>query len=104
MKTPVTEIRRDRSAALFNNCHLVEIVDAIGNVGTRKPFTTRQIARKTHLADSVVSPVIRRLVGSGLIERTTSNTTGRGRAPNYFRVAGSSGWSELKLLCRKLAT
>jgi predicted transcriptional regulator len=97
------EVFRDRSSALFNNCHLVEIVDAIAKVGARKPFTTRQIATETNLADSIVGPVIRRLLGSGLIERTTSTTTGRGRAPNYFRVTASSGWSELKSLCRKLA-
>jgi predicted transcriptional regulator len=64
--------------------------------------TTRQIATETNLADSIVGPVIRRLLGSGLIERTTSTATGRGRAPNYFRATAPSGWSELKSLCRKM--
>ena len=103
MKGVPAEGFRDRSAALFNNCHIVEIVEAIAKVGSRKPFTTRQIAKETTLADSIVGPVIRRLLGSGLIERTTSTTTGRGRAPNYFRVTASSGWLELKSLCRMLA-
>lgn len=96
------QIGRDRSAALFNNCHLVEIVNAIAGVG-RKSFTTRQIATTTGLADSVVRPVILRLLESRLIERTTSATTpSRGRAPNFLRVTNSSGWTELKSLCRRL--
>ena len=103
MEKASAEVLRDRSAALFNNCHLVEIVAAIAAIGPGKPFTARQIAKHTDLADSVVSPVSRRLLGSGLIERTTATNTGRGRAPNYFRVTASSGWSELKSLCRKLA-
>lgn len=103
MEKAAAEVLRDRSAALFNNCHLVEIVEAIAAIGTRKPFTARQIAKETELADSVVSPVIRRLLGSGLVERTIATNTGRGRAPNYFRATSSSGWSELKALCRKLA-
>jgi hypothetical protein len=44
---------RDRSAALFNNRHMVEIVNAIAALGTRKSFTTRQIATDTRLADSL---------------------------------------------------
>ncbi|WP_204808761.1 hypothetical protein [Mycobacterium riyadhense] len=102
MAGPTAQIGRDRSAALFNNCHLVEIVNAIADVG-RKSFTTRQIATTTRLADSVVRPVILRLLDSGLIERTTSTMQpSRGRAPNYLRVTNSSGWAELKSLCRKL--
>lgn len=104
MERAPAEVLRDRSAALFNNCHLVEIVDAIAAIGTRKPFTARHIAKETNLADSIVGPVIRRLLGSGLIERTTATSRGRGRAPNYFRVTASSGWSELKALCRKLSS
>jgi predicted transcriptional regulator len=89
---------------LFNNCHLVEIVNEIARIDPRKPFTTRQIAISTSLADSLVRPVMLRLLDSGLIERTTSNATARGRTPNYLRVTSSSGWSELKALCRKLAS
>jgi hypothetical protein len=44
MKKAPDAVLRDRSAALFNNCHLVEIVDAIAKVGTQKHFTARQIA------------------------------------------------------------
>ena len=93
---------RDRSAALFNNRHLVEVVNAIAKVGPRKSFTTRQIATTTELADSVVRPAILRLLDSGLIEPTTSAMTGRGRPPNFLRITSSSGWLELKSLCRKL--
>jgi predicted transcriptional regulator len=97
----MADIDRDRSAALFNNCHLVEIVIVIAAYG-RKPFTTRQISTSTGLADSIVRPVIRRLLDAGLVERTTSTTHGRGRAPNYLRVTSMPGWAELKALCRKL--
>jgi hypothetical protein len=80
-----------------------EIVNAIARIGKTKPFTTRQIATKTELADSVVRPVILRLLDSDLIERTTSLIApNRGRAPNFLRVTDSSGWAELKSLCRKL--
>ncbi|NMO04520.1 hypothetical protein HH308_25195 [Gordonia sp. TBRC 11910] len=102
MTREIGDIERDRSAALFNNCHLVEVVNAIAQNG-RKPFTTRNIANNTSLSDSVVRPVIRRLVDSRLLEPTTSNSTGRGRSPNYLRTTNASGWTELKALCRKLA-
>ena len=101
MNGRIGDVERDRSAALFNNCHLVEIVNAVAQNG-RKPFTTRNIATSTQLADSVVRPVIRRLVETGLLEPTVSVATGRGRVPNYLRTTNASGWVELKALCRKL--
>ena len=104
MTVMIEQNGRDRSAALFNNCHLVEIVNAIAQVG-KTTFTTRHIATKTGLADSVVRPVILRLLDSGLIERAAPPLTrSRGRAPNFLRVTASSGWAELKSLCRKLDT
>jgi ribosomal protein S25 len=96
------DLDRARSAALFNNSHLVKIVNEIAAKG-RHPFTTRQIATATSLADSVVRQVIRRLLDTGFIEPTSSKPTNRGRAPIYLRVSNSPGWSELKSLCRKLS-
>lgn len=90
------------SAALFNNSHLICVVNAIAAKG-RQPFTTRQLANTTLLADSVVRQVIRRLVESGFLEATISQQPSRGRAPNYLRVTNIPGWSELKSLCRKLS-
>lgn len=100
MTLQIGDIERDLSAALFNNCHLVEIVNAIAQSG-RKPFTTRNIATTTSLSDSVVRPVIRRLIDSHL-ELAESASVGRGRSPNYLRTTNASGWTELKALCRKL--
>ena len=97
----MADIQRDRSAALFNNCHLVEIVNAIACCG-RKSFTTRNIATATALADSLVRPVIRRLTETGFVEPAEPVTLGRGRAPNYLRTTNAPGWAELKALCRKL--
>jgi predicted transcriptional regulator len=94
---------REKSAALFNNCHLVDIVNTISQKRSQ-PFTTRQIATDSRLADSLVRPVIRRLLESGLIEPATiEGSSGRGRAPNYLRVRSTSGWTELRSLCRKLS-
>lgn len=94
---------RTLSAALFNNSHLIAVVNAIAAKG-RHPFTIRQLATSTLLADSVVRQVIRRLVESGFLESTISLETGRGRAPHYLGVTNNPGWSDLKSLCRKLAS
>jgi predicted transcriptional regulator of viral defense system len=83
---PEGEARRAKSAALFNNRHFAEcavyLLDA-SNSGAEF-VTVRQIAAASQLADSLVRPVLLRLVDAGVLEKLTR--LGGGRSPQYYRV------------------
>lgn len=91
----------DRGAALFNNRHLVAVVQAIGSNGTVE-FTTRQLAHRCGLADSVVRGVLQRLLGSGLIHEYERRGGVRGEL--LYRVRDGAGWELLVPLCRQLTS
>jgi hypothetical protein len=94
-------LHAERSAALFNNRHLVAVVSAIAEVRGSGGFTTRMIASKTAFPDSLVRPVIHRLLAAGVLEELHRGPGSRGA--KYFRVAKNNGWNELKALCRALS-
>lgn len=93
--------RADRSAALFNNRHLVTVVQAIADDAPPE-FTTRQIAGYTGLPDSVVRPILHRLRTAEVLVPTRSDAGARGA--KYFRAATDTAeWTNLEALCRALA-
>jgi hypothetical protein len=89
------------SAALFNNRHLVTVVGAIAQVRGDKGFTTRNIAIATSLPDSLVRPVIARLLAAGMLEEIHRMPGSRGA--KYFHAAKKAPWTELKALCRAMS-
>lgn len=91
----------ERSAALFNNRHLVAVVGAIAKVRGGGAFTTRTIAVATGLPDSLVRPVIHRLLGAEILEE--SHRLPGPRGATYFRAAQKPTWTELRALCKALA-
>jgi hypothetical protein len=99
------EARRARSAALFNNSHVVEVVLQIATLtrGNASEFiTTRKIAAATGLADSLVRPVVLRLEDAELLHRLPR--TGGPRSEQFFTRATSNQWSKLVQLCRALGS
>jgi hypothetical protein len=94
-------LHAERSAALFNNRHLVAVVSAVAQVRGSDGFTTRMIASKTDLPDSLVRPVIHRLLAAGVFEELHRGPGSRGA--KYFCVTKHNAWTELKALCRALS-
>ncbi|MEZ5097054.1 MAG: hypothetical protein R2731_13705 [Nocardioides sp.] len=80
------EARRAKSAALFNNRHFAECAAHLIEVSKSGAefVTVRQIAAASQLADSLVRPVVLRLVDAGVLEKLPR--LGGGRSPQYYRV------------------
>ena len=65
------EARATRSAALFNNRYFAEVAEEalrVSNAG-RDMITTRMIASASGLADSLVRPVLLRLIDAQILEK-----------------------------------
>lgn len=80
------EARRARSAALFNNRYFADVAVhalAVSSHG-EDLFTARMIASETGLADSVVRPVLLRMVDAEVLERLPR--AGGGRSAQYYAV------------------
>ncbi|HRY11409.1 MAG TPA: hypothetical protein P5544_15690 [Candidatus Nanopelagicales bacterium] len=78
--------RSARSFALFNNRHMADIARhalELADAGDGL-FTTRLVAASTGLADSVVRPVMLRLVDAEILTRLPRLSTGR--SAQYFSV------------------
>lgn len=99
--TLVAETAPDRGSALFNNRHLVAVVEAIADRGGAE-FSTRQLAQSCGLADSVVRSVLQRLVGADMIREHARRGGVRGEL--LYRVRDLAGWELLVSLCQQLAT
>ncbi len=80
------EPRRRRSGALFNNRHFADVAAAALAVSQDgvNVFTTRMVASSTGLADSVVRPVLHRLVDAHVLTRLPR--VGGGRSAQYFQA------------------
>lgn len=86
---------------MFNNRHLVAVVEAIGSHDSIE-FTTRQLAQRSGLADSLVRAVLQRLLAAALIRQHTRRGGVRGEL--LYRVREDAGWDLLVPLCRQLAS
>ncbi|MBF6339852.1 winged helix-turn-helix transcriptional regulator [Nocardia abscessus] len=102
MTLPLDGPHADRSAALFNNRHLVTVVHAISSGQVTPKFTNRQIAGATGLPDSVVRPILRRLRDAGVITPVVDHMTGARGAKYFQAVANTTAWTSLTELCRAL--
>ncbi len=93
------ETWRDRSAALFGNRYVVDVVLAIGHIApTAETFvTTRMVASKTTLGDSLVRPVVLRLEGAGILARLPRS--GGPRSMLYYQVRQGPLWEALVRTC-----
>ncbi len=85
------------SVAIFNNASFAEVllaVDRILEASRDDSVTTRQVAAATGRGDSVIRPVMMRLVAAGLIEQKGESST---RGPKPFRRLPSKLWAPLLL-------
>lgn len=75
---------------------IVDLTSATGDT----PVTVRMVASRTGLTDSLVRPVVKRLVDSGLLAPQPQD---RLRGPNYHEVRRDDGlWDMLVNTCRLL--
>jgi len=98
------EAVRAKSAAVFGNRHLAEVVAAAAvlapNVGDQ--LTVRMLANRTGLTDSVVRPIVKRLVDADLLQPRPQQ---RPRGANYHEVRSGDGpWQALVHLCALLGS
>jgi hypothetical protein len=93
------ETWRDRSAALFGNRFVVDVVLAIRQLApTAETFvTTRMVASKTMLGDSVVRPVMLRLESAGLLARRPRS--GGPRSMLHYQIRQVPLWDALVMTC-----
>ena len=94
---------RRRSSALFGNRCLAEVVVAIvdlTSVAGDRLITVRMVAAHTGLTDSLVRPVVKRLVVAGLLAPQPQN---RLRGARYHEVCPEDGvWDTLVRTCQLL--
>jgi len=102
MAGQTVEARQRLSAALFNNSYYADVVLAIAAIArTSEHFvTTRKIAAKTRIGDSLVRPVVLRLEAGELLDRLP-RMGGRRSEQNYKRST-SAQWVALVKLCQTL--
>lgn len=89
------------SSALFNNASFTEVLTAADSILDMAPgtVTTRQVAAATGRGDSVVRPIMMRLVDAGLLDQTPSNGP---RSPRPFARANAGLWEALMLVTARL--
>lgn len=102
MKRAEREALRAKSAAVFGNRHLAEVVAAVAalapNVGDQ--LTVRMLANRTGLTDSVVRPIVKRLVEANLLQPQPQQ---RPRGASYHEVRSDEGlWEALVRMCALL--
>jgi hypothetical protein len=97
------EARRAASGALFNNRTVVDVVLAIERIADQQDIfvTTRAIAANTGIVDSVVRPVMHRLVKAQALAAVPKS--GGPRSTQYFTVGRTSTWEALLTLCSELS-
>ena len=80
------EARAARSAALFNNSHFAEVAARVADLSRAHGgmVTTRMVASVSGLADSIVRPVLLRLVDAGVLGKLPR--AGSGRSPQFYSV------------------
>lgn len=86
MDPAVREARAVRSFALYNNRYFAAVAEElfrISNAGADM-VTTRMVASSSGLADSIVRPVLLRLVDAEILRKLPRS--GAGRSPQYYLV------------------
>lgn len=97
------EALRRRSSALFGNRYMAEVVVAVVDLTSATgdtPITVRMVASRTGLTDSLVRPIVKRLVDAGLLEPQPQE---RLRGAYFHEVRRDDGlWDMLVNTCRLL--
>lgn len=95
--------RRDASYAVFGNRAVVDVVQAVQALDAQDDalITTRAVAARTGMADSVVRPVMNRLARAGVL--LAAPRVGGPRSSQYFTIERRSVWDALLALCSEIA-
>jgi hypothetical protein len=103
MSADLVEAWREVSAAIFGNRAMAPVITAIEELTrTGDSFvTTRMVASATELGDSLVRPVMLRLVAAGAI--TQLPRSGGPRSTLYYQVQRGPLWDALMATCRAIA-
>ncbi len=82
---------------------MVDVLQGIQEIDAREQalITTRAVAARTGMADSVVRPVMNRLVSAGALAAVPR--VGGPRSSQYFTIGRTSLWTTLLTLCTELA-
>jgi hypothetical protein len=96
MPIDIVETRR-RSAALFGNEKVVEVVLSLNDVPEPRSATAQQIMEATGIGHSMVRDVLQRLTGAGALHALPK--VGGSRSAQYYRPDGDV-WESLVGLCR----
>lgn len=99
MQREELETRRNRSAAVFGNRYMAEVVAAVAALapGAGTKVTTRMLANHTGLSDSLVRPVVKRLVEAGFLHPQDRHGP---RSTNYHEVLhAGEAWEALVKIC-----
>lgn len=97
------ELLRARSAAVFGNRYLAEIVTTAAGLppADQHRITVRLLATRTGLGDNLIRPVVKRLVDADLLRSRRSE---RPRGPRYHQVRNTSTWRALVHTCNTLGS
>jgi DNA-binding transcriptional ArsR family regulator len=76
--------RRDASAAIFGNRYMAEVLATIDGIADDEGVTVRRIARELNIGDSVVRPILSRLLEAGYVEALPK--IGGSRSAQYYVV------------------
>jgi predicted transcriptional regulator len=99
----IDETLRARSSAVFGNRYVAEVVITIVALAPepKSRVTVRMIAQQAELTDSLVRPVVKRLVDAGLLVPQEQQ---RPRGPNYHEVRLDLPlWKALEQTCKLLS-
>jgi DNA-binding transcriptional regulator PaaX len=91
----------DLSAALFGNRYMVNVILAADRMSARgELITTRGIARDLGVIDSLVRPVVLRLVAAGILRSLARS--GGPRSPQYYDLEDNAVATALVATCRNV--
>lgn len=102
MKGSERDALRARSSAVFGNRYLAEVVTAVVALAPQEgdQVTVRMVATRTGLADSLVRPVVKRLVEADLLRPQGQQ---RPRSASYHEIHHVGGvWEALVKMCALL--
>jgi hypothetical protein len=92
MTPDISEIRR-RSAALFGNEKVVEVVLAMERTDAPHSVTAQDVSKATEIAHSLVRDVLVRLATSEILVAVPK--VGGSRAAQYYQPRADFGWTQL---------
>lgn len=97
-----TERTRQRSAAIFGNEKVVEVVLALNDTGESPTATAQDLSRATGIAHPMVRDVLRRLaLGEVLI---AAPKVGGSRSAQYYHPRPGAAWDAVVSLAEAIAS